>query len=150
EVMDEFYRLVTTTTDPVLHATANCIQAYGLLWNGETERAAPLVQRGFAAAAGTTDPDAGFECYRADALRAARRGDRGDATRRMNEWLASRERRGLAETRGYVATLGSLAYVFTLLNDMEQSYLTTQRSLAVRERLGMGHTVGTYVDLDRA
>jgi serine/threonine protein kinase len=149
DVMAEFDQLVETSRDPSLKATSDCIRAYDLIRADKLDEAAPYVASGFAEVLHNDDTDAGFECYRADAMLAASRGDREHAVSRMNEWLALLERRDLAETRNYVSSVASLAYIYTLLDDSEQSYLVTRRTRELSTRLGMDHTVGTYVDYSR-
>jgi len=153
EVMEEFDRLSRETGDPSLLANADCIHAFDKLAARDLEGGAADLELGLKnlqlAEAKWDWADAGFECYRADGMLAAMRGDGKRGAERMSVWLKRLEDRGDIKTRGYLASLGSLAYIHQLAMNEEGAFLTNRRKIALDEALGSSKTLSAYVDLDR-
>jgi serine/threonine-protein kinase len=150
EVMQELEALAERNRKPVLQAALQCIHAFDLLHERKLDEAAPFLERGLAFAKSAAQPLDDLECVRADSMMAALRNDPARAQQRMNEFLALLERSGRGRTRGYIAALGSLAYVQALAGELAPALVTTHRSIALEEALGSGETLGATVDFERA
>ncbi|HYS15086.1 MAG TPA: serine/threonine-protein kinase [Burkholderiaceae bacterium] len=150
EVMQELEALAERNRKPVLQAALQCIHAFDLLHERKLDEAAPFLERGLAFAKSAAQPLDDLECVRADSMMAALRNDPAHAQQRMNEFLALLERSGRGRTRGYIAALGSLAYVQALAGELAPALVTTHRSIALEEALGSGETLGATVDFERA
>jgi serine/threonine-protein kinase len=152
EVLDEIDTLADRSGIPALQASMQCIRAYDLLNARKLDQAAPFLARGLALSDKGNDPQgmAAFECVRADAMMAALRNDPVRAQQRMNDFLADLERQGRARTRGYLATLGSLAFVQALAGELAPALATTRRAIALERQLGSDDTLASTVDFERA
>lgn len=150
EVMKELRELAERGTDWTLKAQLECIDAYDLLRAGESERAAPYVERGLDMAKRAEHPlYAAFECWRAEAMLAVARDKSEYAVARMNELLQWMEREGRQETRLYLSTIGSLAYIHNIAGNLEEALLATQKKRALDVKLGSDETLSGYVDVER-
>jgi hypothetical protein len=152
DVMKEFTALAEKTKDASLLATRECVDAYDALEDGDAEKARPHVSRGLALMSQARRPltDTLFECLRADSMLAMNTGDRARAVSRMKELLAGLEQDGLTKTRLYLASLASLAHVYSMGGQYAEGLDISRRKIALDELLGSEQTVGAYAERDNA
>lgn len=154
EVLAEFGRLSESTGDASLLANVACINAYEQIQDHDLKAGAVSVARGLkllARAEAEHDwADAGFECYRADAMLAAERGETARAVERMQVWLGRLEASNRTKTRSYLASLGSLAYIYDMAGDELQALAVTRRKMQLDAALGSDQTLSAQVDVDGA
>ena len=154
EVMAEFGRLSQKTGDASLLANVECIRAYEQIQDHDVKAGAVSVARGLRflvrAEAEGDWAGAGFECYRADAMLAAERGETARAVERMQAWLHKLEASNRTMTRSYLASLGSLAYSYDLAGDELQALAVTRRKMQLDAALGSDQTLSARIDVDSA
>jgi hypothetical protein len=126
-----------------------CIHAYDLMREHKLDEAAPFLARGLAYSKVANKPLDDLECVRADSMMAAYRKDAVRAQQRMNDFLLVLERGGRGKSRAYLSTLGSLAYVQALADELAPSLATTRRAIELDEALGSADTLSSVVDFDR-
>ena len=151
QVMQEFNELSARTGDGSLQANVECIQAFDLLNAGQPEESAAHIARGFdfMRHAARDWSEAGSECYRADAMLAMARGDRARAVEQMNQWLNILKHQGLDQTRSYLSSLGSLAFILLKGDDLQAALDVNRHALALNESLGSGDTLANCINLSR-
>jgi tRNA A-37 threonylcarbamoyl transferase component Bud32/tetratricopeptide (TPR) repeat protein len=152
EVMKEFSALAESTGNASLLATRECIEAYDALMAGDIEKARPHVSRGLSFMKATPQPlsDADFECLRADSMLAMRTGDNAHAVASMQQLLSRLEADGLTKTQLYLASLGSLAYVYLLGGQYAEALEVSRKKIALDDALGSDQTIGAYAARDNA
>jgi eukaryotic-like serine/threonine-protein kinase len=152
EVMKEFAAIAEKTGDPSLLATNECIDAFDALQANNVEKARPHVVRGLMWMNQPRRPltDAMFECLRADAMLAMKTGDRVRAVAQMHELLRRIESDGLTKTTLYLASLGSLAFVYALGGQFAEALAVSRQKIALDETLGSQDTLGAYIERQRA
>jgi len=150
EVMREFDALAEKTGDASLLATRECISAYDAIDEGKIEEARPHLARGLALMAQATKPgtEAVFECLRADGMLAMSSGDPQRAVERLQELLRHLEDDGLEKSRTYLASLGSLGFVYANGGEFAKALEVSRRKVALDETLGSEQTIGGYVERD--
>jgi hypothetical protein len=151
DVIREIDALAKRSGDASLQIALECIRAYDELQAGNAAAARPRVVDAMQRIAGIPSPlqAASFECYRADAMLATADGDAARGVARMEAMLADLERAGLERTRGYLSTLGSLAYVHHLADNPVSALEVTRRSRRLNESLGSELTISGQQDLQR-
>jgi tRNA A-37 threonylcarbamoyl transferase component Bud32 len=148
EVMKEFAAIAEKTGDPSLLATNECIDAFDALQANDVEKARPHVTRGlmWMNQPGRPSTDVMFECLRADAMLAEKTGDRVRAVSRMQELLRRIESDGMMKSGLYLASLGSLAYVYSLGGQFDDALDVSRQKFALDEVLGSQETNGAYIE----
>jgi eukaryotic-like serine/threonine-protein kinase len=152
EVMKEFAAIAEKTGDPSLLATNECIVAFDALQANDIEKARPHVEKGLVWMNQPSRPltDASFECLRADAMLAMKTGNGARAVAQMQELLRRIENAGLTKTTLYLASLGSLAFVYTLGGQFAEALNVSRKKIALDETLGSEDTLGAYIERQRA
>jgi serine/threonine-protein kinase len=151
EVMGEVESLAARAGEPSLSATLECIKAYDLIERGDAQAARGHVAEGLRLM-GTSHrmlTVAGFECYRAEAMLATATGDHRRGVERMERWLSQLERDGLGKTRLYLSSLGSLAHLHRMADDLQAGLAVSRRARALNEALGSETTLAGQIDLGR-
>jgi len=149
QVMQELEALVQRHAIPSLQAELQCIHAYDLMRERKLDEAEPFLERGLAYSKLANKPLDDLECVRADSMMAAFRKDPVRAQKRMNDFLVVLERGGRGKSRAYLSTLGSLAYVQALADELAPALVTTRRAIELDEALGSADTLSSVVDFDR-
>jgi hypothetical protein len=149
QVMQELEALVQRHAIPSLQAELQCIHAYDLMRERKLDEAKPFLERGLAYSKLANKPLDDLECVRADSMMSAFRKDPVRAQKRMNDFLVVLERGGRGKSRAYLSTLGSLAYVQALADELAPSLATTRRAIELDVALGSADTLSSVVDFDR-
>jgi eukaryotic-like serine/threonine-protein kinase len=151
EVMKEYAAIAEKTGDPSLLATNECIAAFDAIQNNDVEKARPHVAQGLKWMHQSTGllPDAMFECLRADAMLASRTGEQARAVARMQTLLQRIDGDGMKKTSLYLASLGSLAYVYVLGGQFAAAVEVSRQKIALDETLGSQATLGAYIERQR-
>lgn len=150
EVMAQLRGIAAAGTDYTLKAQLECIESYDLIRSGDTDSAAPHITNGLQLMKQARRPvEAAFECWRAEAMLAAVKGNSQRAVARMEELLRWIEREGRQETRLYLSALGSLAYIHELSGDFSHALEVSRTALALHVTLGSNDTLSSFEELRR-
>ena len=150
ELMQEIETLSTRANEPSLSAMVECAKAYFLLRDGKNDAAKPHVAEGLRLMEDAVRllSQAGFECYRVDAMLASATGEHARGVARMERWLGQLERDGLGKTRAYVNSLASLAYIHYKAGELVPALAVARRARALNEALGSEATLSSQTELD--
>ena len=150
ELMREIETLSTRANEPSVSAMVECAKAYFLLREGKNDAAKSHVTEGLRLMEGAVRlvSQAGFECYRAEAMLASATGEHERGVARMERWLGQLERDGLGKTRAYLNSLASLAYIHYKAGELVPALAVARRARALNEALGSESTLSSQTELD--